>query len=115
MYDYRKHGYSPFPNTPVPGHQFFPPHSGGGHQQGPPISPPPSYTPHSSQSVMAVDPGAISGCLYRYTYVWLRGWESFWFYPTYVGRRSISGYRWNGHRWDYYGVGLRRIKSFQCH
>jgi hypothetical protein len=96
------------------GQQGFPPFGGGAQEGGPPSSPPPSYTPQESPSLYAVDPGAIRGCLYRYTYVWLNNGSSFWFYPTYVGRDSIAGYRWRGFRWVYYGTDLRRIRSFRC-
>lgn len=95
------------------GQQGFPPF-GGAQEGGPPSSPPPSYTPQESPSLFAVDPGAIRGCLYRYTFVWLNNGSSFWFYPTYVGRDSIAGYRWRGFRWVYYGTDLRRIRSFRC-
>ncbi|MFC4559539.1 hypothetical protein ACFO3D_15170 [Virgibacillus kekensis] len=98
---------------------------GGGPQQpaGAPTSPPPSFTPSQQQAqtfgtgqfgVYAVDPGAIRGCLYRFTYIWLR-WDSFWFFPVFVGRRSISGFRWYRNRWVYYGVDLDNIESFQCY
>lgn len=105
-----------FPPPPFGGgQQGFPPFGGGGQQQGgAPSSPPPSYTPQESPSLYAVDPGAIRGCLYRYTYIWLNNGSSFWFYPTYVGRDSIAGYRWRGFRWVYYGTDLRRIRSFRC-
>ena len=90
----------------------------GGTQQPPvgaPTTPPPSFTPTQQQfQTYAVDPGAIQGCLYRFTYVWLYR-ESFWFFPVFVGRRSISGFRWSGYRWVYYGVDLDRIQSFQCY
>jgi hypothetical protein len=79
-----------------------------------PTSPPPSFTPTQQFQAYAVDPGAIQGCLYRFTYIWLDGYQSFWFFPTFVGLRSVSGYRWTGYRWVYYGVDLRRIDSFQC-
>ncbi|MFB3163693.1 hypothetical protein ABLO26_20265 [Neobacillus sp. 179-J 1A1 HS] len=103
-------GFPPFGG----GQQGFPPFGGGQQQSGAPSSPPPSYTPQESPSLYAVDPGAIRGCLYRYTYVWLSNGSSFWYYPTYVGRDSIAGYRWRGYRWVYYGTDLRRIRSFRC-
>lgn len=103
-------GFPPFGG----GQQGFPPFGGGQQQGGAPSSPPPSYTPQESPSLYAVDPGAIRGCLYRYTYVWLSNGSSFWYYPTYVGRDSIAGYRWRGYRWVYYGTDLRRIRSFRC-
>jgi hypothetical protein len=106
----------------------FPGQGGFGQQQGPgqpglqqPTSPPPSFTPQPQPSVQgqigiqAVDPGAIQGCLYRWTYIWLRGGEQFWFFPVFVGRRSIAGFRWYGWGWYYYGVDLRRIVQFRCY
>jgi hypothetical protein len=98
------------PMGPPPG----PP--GQGSQAGAPTSPPPSFVPAQTQQAgtFAVDPGSIRGCLFRYTYVWLRNRQQFWYYPTFVGRRSISGYRWNGFRWLYFGVSLREIQSFTC-
>ncbi|MFK2827092.1 hypothetical protein QYG89_15715 [Bacillus sp. B190/17] len=98
------------PPGPPPG---FP--QGGQQQGGPPSSPPPAFTPQMQQaSAFAVDPGAIRGCLFRYTYVWLQNGQSFWFYPVFVGRNSVSGWRWRNRRWVYYGTDLRRIRSFQC-
>ncbi|MDP4163302.1 MAG: hypothetical protein Q8898_09380 [Bacillota bacterium] len=94
------------PGSPFPG--------GGGSHGGAPTSPPPSYTPQEQVSQFAVDPGAIRRCLYRYTFIWLHNGRSFWFYPTYVGRTSIAGYRWRGFRWVYYGTDLNRIRSFRC-
>jgi hypothetical protein len=96
------------------GQQGFPPFGGGQQQGGAPSSPPPSYTPQESPQLFAVDPGAIRGCLYRFTFVWLNNGSSFWFYPTFVGRDSVAGYRWRGFRWVYYGTDLRRIRSFRC-
>ncbi|MFB4474100.1 hypothetical protein ACDI16_14365 [Oceanobacillus caeni] len=87
---------------------------GQGGQAGPPTAPPPNFTPQQSQTqVFAVDPGGIRGCLFRLTYVWLRR-DAFWYYPTFVGRRSIAGFRWNGWRWVYFGIDLDHIQSFQC-
>ncbi|KON86028.1 hypothetical protein AF332_03825 [Sporosarcina globispora] len=98
------------PPGPPPG-----PPGGGGRQDEPPPGPPPSFTPQMQQATtFAVDPGAIRGCLFRYTYVWLQNGRSFWFYPTFVGRTSVAGWRWRNWRWTYYGTDLRRIRSFQC-
>ncbi|TYR81210.1 transporter [Priestia megaterium] len=95
-----------------------PPGQGGG-QGGPPSGPPPSFTPQLTSSggpaVYAVDPGSIYGCLYKYTYIWAKGGRSYWFYPTYVGRRSVSGYRWTGFYWVYAGIDLNQIREFQCY
>ncbi|MTW88302.1 hypothetical protein F3157_22245 [Virgibacillus dakarensis] len=116
------------------GNQFsfpgFPEFPGGGQSGGPgtgqsqfpggpsasaPTSPPPSFTPEQPQfQTFAVDPGAIRGCLYRFTYIWL-DWDSFWFFPVFVGRNSVAGFRWRRNRWVYFGVDLDRVQSFQCY
>lgn len=108
-----------FPQTPPPpgtpgAHPPFP-SPGHGPTAGPPTAPPPSFVPPQQVQPYAVDPGGIARCLFRYTYVWLRGFEQFWFYPTYVGRNSVSGYRWTGFRWVYFGIDLRQIQSFTCY
>lgn len=107
-------GFPGFPGGQQPGFPGPPP--GGGQQQGaPPTSPPPSFTPTKQQfQTYAVDPGGIRGCLFRHTYIWLNNRESFWFYPTFVGRRSIAGFRWIGFRWVYFGIDLDNVDSFQC-
>jgi len=113
-------GPGPFPGGP-PGFPGPGPFPGGGPGGGPggsqnvaPSSPPPSFIPQQNQfQTKAIDPGAIRGCLFRFTYIWLRR-DSFWFYPTFIGRNSISGFRWNGFRWVLFGTDLNRIESFQC-
>ncbi|WP_443089798.1 hypothetical protein [Virgibacillus sp. MG-45] len=100
-------------NPPFPGGGGFPGQPGG-MDGGPPTSPPPAFEPQQpSMQTFAVDPGAIRRCLYRYTYIWLRR-SSFWFYPVFIGRNSIAGYRWQRNRWVYFGIDLDRIQSFQC-
>jgi len=96
------------PSGPPSGPPFTPSPDG-------PPGPPPSYEPRDPGfSPYRVDPGSIRGCIRRYTFVWLDNRTSFWYYPTYVGRRSISGYRWFGFRWFYFGIDLDRIDSFLC-
>lgn len=139
MYDYRQ--FPQFPGFPPgQGGAGFPPGQGGqgfpgfppgqpgqgtGQGQQSPPGPPPTFTPSQASAqtltagqqgatTFAVDPGAIRSCLFRYTYLWLSGGQSFWFYPTFIGRRSISGFRWTGFMWVFYGTDLRRIRSFQC-
>ncbi|MBY0123379.1 transporter [Bacillus sp. S/N-304-OC-R1] len=88
---------------------------GGGQQGGPPSTPPPAFTPQMQQvTPFAVDPGAIRRCLNRFTYIWLNTGRSFWFYPVFVGRTSIGGWRWRRNRWVYFGTELNSIRSFQC-
>lgn len=117
------------------GYQFGPPAGGppgggpgGGGGPVSPTSPPPSFTPSQSQAyslsggggggqigVYAVDPGAIRPCLYRYVYIWPRWGPGFWAWLTFVGRRSVAGFRWNGRRWVYFGMDTRQISSFYCY
>ncbi|WP_442600426.1 hypothetical protein [Neobacillus sp. D3-1R] len=89
---------------------------GGQQQQGAPTSPPPAFTPQQSQaSLFAVDPGGIRRCLYRNTFIWLNNGRSFWYFPTFVGRTSVAGWRWRRRQgWVYYGINLNQIQSFQC-
>ncbi|MBP2242040.1 hypothetical protein J2Z40_002613 [Cytobacillus eiseniae] len=68
----------------------------------------------SNFAAFAVDPGAIRSCLRRFTFIWLENGRSFWFFPTFVGRTSVAGWRWRGNRWVFYGTDLNRISSFQC-
>lgn len=82
-----------------------------------PTAPPPSFVPQmTSASVMAIDAPSMRRCLNRNTYVWLRNGRSFWFYPTFVGRNSVAGFRWSPsrRRWMYFGIDAREIRSFQC-
>lgn len=83
-----------------------------------PPSSPPTTTPQMPQSAQmgtyAVDPFAIKGCLFRYTYIWMKGGNQFWLWPVYVGRTSVSGFRWTGRRWVYTGIDLNRIEMFTC-
>lgn len=51
---------------------------------------------NKSASTFAVDPGAISFCLFRNTFIWLNNGARFWYYPIFVGPRSVAGFRWNG-------------------
>lgn len=93
---------------------FMPPFGPQGMQQAPTAPPPQTAPPKPMTSTFAVDPGAIAGCLYRNTYVWPRSGPGFWFYPVFVGRTSVAGFRWNGFSWMYTGIDLQRIESFTC-
>lgn len=92
-----------------------------------PPGPPPNKVPSKSQmktmgemkspsnpQLKAVDPGAIRMCMFRFTYIWPRRGRGFWAWPIFLGRRSVSGYKWNGRRWVYFGMDLRQIEGFQC-
>lgn len=95
---------------------------GGPQGSGAPSGPPPSITPskqsatfQSGPGVMAVEPQTIRRCVFRFVYIWPRRGRGFWAWLTFVGRRSVSGYRWNGRRWVYFGMDLRQIDSFTCY
>ena len=107
-------GVPPGPGPAVP--PFGPP--GGGAGMGPPSGPPPSFAPplpaEQQVGTFAVESGAIRRCLFRYTYIWLRNRQQFWAWLTFVGRRSVAGWRWTGFNWVYFGIDLNRISSFTC-
>ena len=100
------------PGGPFPG--------GPGGPGGAPTAPPPSFVPQmpigtgAGVGALAVDPGAIRRCMFRNTYVWLNNGEQFWFFPVFVGRTSVAGFRWFGRFWAYFGIDLNRIRSFTC-
>ena len=94
--------------TPGPGHNFNP-RSGSA-----PRFAPPAFIPQRAPGLRMVDPGAISRCLYSNTYVWLNNRQDFWFFPTFVGRKSIAGYRWMHRNWVFMGFGLNMVDSFFC-
>lgn len=110
-------GFPGFPGFPgQSGRPSFPPgQQTGGNME--PQGPPPNWTPEYPEiQTRAIDPGAISGCMYRFTYVWLSRRQGFWFFPVFVGPRSVAGYRWNSRRrrWEYTGIDLNQINSFTC-
>lgn len=114
-------GFPGFPGGPgVPGGPGFPGVGPGGPSGGTPggvqapTSPPPQFVPQQSATAYAIDPGGIRSCLFRNTYVWLNNGEQFWFFPVFVGRNSIAGFRWFGFFWGYFGIDLNQIRSFTC-
>jgi hypothetical protein len=128
MQDYYQR--EPQPSTGfVPGGPFGPPFGqppGGGPPFGQPpggespSGPPPAFVPsqaaaQQSFGVMAVNPGAIRPCLFRFVYLWLDNGQQFWAWLVFVGPRSVAGWRWNGFRWIYFGVDTRSINSFVCY
>lgn len=99
---------------PRPGKDFDKPAPPFGPDSSMPPGRPPDITPRETPGVYAVDPGAIRGCLYNYVYIWLDNGQHFWMYPTYVGHKSISGYRWGYFGWVYAGYDLDNVESFFC-
>lgn len=100
---------------------------------GPP-SPPPTFTPQlprEEQQYLSepqgfrgpfggriIDlrrrPRDFRGCLNRFTYIWLINGSNFWFYPTFVGRNTIEGFRWRRNRWDYDRININRVLFHLC-
>jgi hypothetical protein len=85
----------------------------------PPGPPPPSAPTKQAQvagyQTYAVDQGSIRRCVNRYIYIWPRRGGGFWAWLNYIGRKSVSGYKWNGYRWVYFGMDLMEIDSFECY
>lgn len=117
-------GFGPPPPRPPQGPEFGPPppRPPQGPGFGPPPGRPPAVTPnkmhaHKKTAVgpMAVEPRTLRPCRFRFTFIWPERGRGFWAWITFVGRRSISGYRWNGYRWVYFGMDVRQIDSFICY
>ena len=105
-----------FPGGPM-GPGGFPGGPGGPNR--PPMGPPPSFTPEKPKSfdgiqTKAVDPGSIRPCRFRFVYIWPERGRPFWMFVTFVGPRSVAGWRWNGFSWSYFGIDINRIDSFMC-
>jgi hypothetical protein len=77
-------------------------------QYGPPTNPPPKSRPKKPRNSYIID------CIYEYTYVWPRRGNSFWFYPTRIEYGEVSGYRWDGRKWVFYGFDPNTIDQVSC-
>ena len=105
----------PGPWGPPP---FGGPGQGPGQGPGPgapsqmPGGPPPNFSPMMSASQAGSN--GINRCLFRNTFIWLRNGESFWFFPTFVSRDVISGFRWGRFGWTFRRVNRDSILTFQC-
>lgn len=102
----------------LPGQGVGPAGPGGPGANKPPSGPPPAMTPSKAQAqaqVKAVSPATIRPCLFRFVYIWPRFGMGFWAYLIFADRRSVAGWRWNGRRWLYFAMDLRRIDSFICY
>lgn len=81
----------------------------------PPTSPPPRTIPPKPSYIPPQPSTYLVDCMYEYTYVWLVNGESFWFFPTRVEYDGVSGYRWNGRYWMFYGIDPRLIDAVACY
>ncbi len=61
-----------------------------------------------------VNPRELRRCLNRFTFIWLINGNSFWFFPTFIGRDVVQGFRWRRNRWEFDSIRLRRILFFRC-
>lgn len=99
------------------------------HAKRQPPSMPPNFVPKKGQgkkaavssnvsatgpSILAIDTGAIAPCVNQFVYIWPTYGPGFWAYVTFVGRRSIAGFRFRGRRFQYFGMDLNRIDEFYC-
>jgi hypothetical protein len=75
-----------------------------------PESPPPAYIPPKPSS-----PSYMIDCVFQNTYVWLTTEEGFWFYRPRVDYDGVTGYRWNGVFWMFYGIDPRFIDAVSCY
>ncbi|MBK3496698.1 transporter [Viridibacillus sp. YIM B01967] len=78
------------------------------------LSSPPGFSPPIP--AWQVGPSGLRRCLFRNTYIWLNNGNSFWFFPTFVGRNTIIGFRWSRRRfgWVYHMINPNTVRSFQC-
>ena len=113
---------APFLGNPISNPPFTSDASNG--VQGP-MSKPPNFIPTKedtktvkltgSGQVKAVDPSSVKPCIRKFVYIWQKNDYSYWAYLTYIGPKSIAGWRWAGWRWVYFGLDLNRIDSFICY
>lgn len=104
----------------------FPPRNNSGNQgnnqQAVPLGPPPTRVPakpaqgRNAQggTTFSVEPWSIRNCIGKFTYVWMRNGDQFWFFPIQVGRKTVAGFRWSRFGWAYVGISLDRIDMFTC-
>ncbi|PRR80199.1 hypothetical protein [Clostridium vincentii] len=110
-----------------PGGGYGPP-GGGFNPPGMPKSPPPNYMPSKKDKgvesfsqggggigTKTVSANSIRICLFKYTYIWEVNGRSYWAFLFNVDKVSLSGFRWLGRNWVYFGINLKRIDSFVCY
>ncbi|NLO08974.1 MAG: transporter [Clostridiales bacterium] len=122
--------------TPGPGlgRPPGPPVPGPGRPGGQPPSAPPNFTPQlprEEEGQLLFEPSGsrvsggrvidfrrrprdFRGCMNRFTYIWLINGNNFWFYPVFIGRNAIEGFRWRRNRWEYERIFTNRILFHVC-
>ncbi|MDU6266748.1 MAG: hypothetical protein E6600_19910 [Anaerocolumna aminovalerica] len=101
-------GFPPGGPGPTPGGPGLP----GREQFAPPRSAPPEFTPLTPRTPVNIR--QIGRCLFRFTFIWLRNGNSFWFYPVFLTGNILIGFRWGRRGWEYTILNTRRIIFFQC-
>lgn len=116
------------PGPPPPGQRPGPPGPPPPPGAMQPLTAPPNFTPEMPSQFggpqergqfIGGEPtlfhqGGIRRCLHRFAYMWLIGGDNFWFYPTFVGRNHVEGFRWRRNRWVFERINIRRILFFRC-
>ncbi len=114
------------PMTPPPG--FIPPGPG---MEGQPRMAPPNFIPEAPPGMERRQMGGpgfeyefaparqmggrdLRRCMNNFTFVWLVNGNSFWFFPTFVDRQFVQGFRWRRNRWEFDRINLNRIVFFRC-
>ncbi|MDD3174161.1 MAG: hypothetical protein PHF63_11015 [Herbinix sp.] len=99
--------------------------------QGMPTTPPPNFIPEGPgmerrsmggptgygeqfRPGMQTRPRELRRCLNRFTFIWLVNGNSFWFFPTFIDRQFVVGFRWRRNRWEYDRININRIIFFRC-
>ncbi len=90
----------------------FAPPAGGIPRPSAPRSAPPSFSPRIPDRQGGAR--GMRNCLNRNTFIWLDNGNSFWFFPTFVGRQAVIGFSWRGFGWILQRINLERVRSFQC-
>jgi hypothetical protein len=87
-------------------------------QQEPPKNPPPDYTPKiadiAQPNLTSIEFGAISPCIFRMTYLWLKNGLSFWSYLVFINKTIVSGWRYENRQWLSFSADLKEIKNYIC-
>lgn len=83
----------------------------GGRPEGRPMTPQFEFQPQFEERGRERD---LRRCLNRFTFIWLNNGNSFWFYPTFIGRQQVEGFRWRQGVWMFDRINIRRIIFFRC-
>lgn len=76
-----------------------------------PSYPAPDTIPQFCQLHYNADPQTINQYLHCYTYIWLKNGDAFWMYPTNYDKGIVSGYVWDGLKWEYREIKRNDIVS----